>query len=1345
MEFLVAIGTGIVGKIAEYTVAPVARQVGYLIHYNRNLKKLQSQLSDLDATRESVERKIDQEERRGRKVEAFVTNWLKDVNKITGEAKDILKDERHVKCLHGFCPNLKLRHQLSRKSTKLVQDVAELHEKKDFSSFAYEVNPKEVCSIPTKDIEVFDSRISVVKEIMDELRNSKICMIGVYGIGGVGKTTLVKQVYRQVTEHEKLFDDVVLVLDVKKNPSIERLQKEIAEKLGMDHRENETEAGRARYLCDRIKGKKMLLILDDVWERIDLESVGLPPLSTLKILLTSRSGRVLSSDMGTQKEFPLDVLDEKETWTLFEKMSGEIVKNVAIQSIATKVAKRCGGLPVLVVTVARALKNGTIHEWKDALRRLKKFDGQGLTEKAYSAIEWNYSKLDNEELKSLFILCGVVVGASNTLFISDLWKYSMGLGLLKDVDTVGEAWDALCSMIEQLKYSCLLLESDDNTLVRMHDLVKDVAKRIASREQHVLSLSPGSELKEWPNKDFCSKCTMISLDQCDIPEFPEVLQCQELTLFLLDNVVQEIPCNLFRKMKKLRVLDLTRFSIPLLPSSLQFLESLQTLCLDQCTLGDVTLLGQLQNLEILSFLYSKFKELPKEIGLLTRLRLLDLTGCSQLEVISPNVLSSLKRLEHLRMRNSFNGWEAGGVIDTEGSNANLEELKNLPHLTELQLHIPNANILPPDLFTGCKLVRFQICIGSVWKWDDVDEAINALKLQFTASNQFDQGLEMLLKRTEDLYLEGMEGVYSSIVYQLGAEGSHNLKHLHVQNNVEFTKFLSIINGKVMYPNLTWLAVNDLNGLKFLLSSSMARSLAQLKRLQVSGCQTMEEIVSLDESDEEIVDNLFCHVQDLELKDLPNLTKFCSRNYTELSNPSIGKLQLVDCNKTNTTCEEIEEIDSTRSLDIVIQHFLFDNKVEFPNLKKLSIDDLAKLTTIWNNQLSLEISKNLETIEIVSCDSLKSIFPVSVARNLRQLTRLIVRNCGVEEIIAREEGQQTTPKFVFPKVTKVIFGNMSQLKNFYPGMHVSIWPSLNELRVVQCAKVKVFAEEISNFQGHNESERLSVLIPQSLFLIEKDSFPKLECLSVNAMEFSNGPFPAAAQLFSKLKLLDVCCPESISAVFLEKLLDPEGNSAVGIGTQQLPHLKELWLVRMEKLMHLGQDDEEDNSQSAPRIPNFPNLQILFVNCCHSLRNLRSSAISFNNLTSLEVSVCYGLKYLMTYSMAKSLMQLTKLEVEGCLRLVEIVGGNEDDDSRNEITFRRLKHLKLLGLPRLQGFCSGNCIAKFPSLETSSMSNRLKLKIFTAHDQTLTNEEEDTDVDASEKWLTADDKRNLASTD
>jgi hypothetical protein len=209
------------------------------------------------------------------------------------------------------------------------------------------------------------------------------------------------------------------------------------------------------------------------------------------------------------------------------------------------------------------------------------------------------------------------------------------------------------------------------------------------------------------------------------------------------------------------------------------------------------------------------------------------------------------------------------------------------------------------------------------------------------------------------------------------------------------------------------------------------------------------------------------------------------------------------------------------------------------------------------------------------------------------------------------------------------------------------------------------------------------------------------------------------LFSKLKLLDVAGSMSKSVVFLG---GNNQSSAVGMGAQ-LPNLRELRLVRMDKLMHLG--EEEDNSQSAR--PNCPNLEILHLNACHSLRNLRSSAVPFKNLTSLHLSVCKGLKYLITYSVAKSLIHLTKLEVEECKRLEVIVGNKEDDDDsgNHEITFRRLKHLKLSLLPRLRGFCSrGNCSVKRKIFQTIIGDEMLQ----------TTNEEEDTDVDLCGKFLT-----------
>jgi hypothetical protein len=172
-------------------------------------------------------------------------------------------------------------------------------------------------------------------------------------------------------------------------------------------------------------------------------------------------------------------------------------------------------------------------------------------------------------------------------------------------------------------------------------------------------------------------------------------------------------------------------------------------------------------------------------------------------------------------------------------------------------------------------------------------------------------------------------------------------------------------------------------------------------------------------------------------------------------------------------------------------------------------------------------------------------------------------------------------------------------------------------------------------------------------------------------------------------------------FTEIFVNEENSSGEihAVGTQ-LPHLKFLRLSELPMLMHLG----KENSQ-----PVIPNLKILVVNNCVRLQNLRSSAVSLQNLTTLKVIGCYGLEYLTTYSIAQSLMQLTHMEVKNCARLMEIVARNEEE-AGYEIAFIRLQHLELSGLPSLKGFCSENCIVKVPSLNTLAVIDCLiELKI------------------------------------
>ncbi|KAL6227525.1 hypothetical protein ACLB2K_001482 [Fragaria x ananassa] len=301
MDILITVA----GKIAEYAVVPIIRQGGYIIHCKSNLHMLQTRLDELKATRGRMQNDIVAVERRGETIQPDVVLWMTERDKIIGKVEELLEDDQaKMECLHGFCPNLRTRHQLSRKSTKLLEVVVEMNGRV-FPSIACGGRAEEVFLVSAKDYGEFDSRISTVNGIIDELKNLDTNKIGVYGIGGVGNTTLAEEVVRQVIK-DGLFEDVVMVRDVKENPDIGRLQKSVAEK--------------ARQICGRIKNKKTLVVLDDIWSFFDLKDVGLPDVATCKILMTSRS-REVSNKMGVQKEFQLAILGEKESWSLFESWS----------------------------------------------------------------------------------------------------------------------------------------------------------------------------------------------------------------------------------------------------------------------------------------------------------------------------------------------------------------------------------------------------------------------------------------------------------------------------------------------------------------------------------------------------------------------------------------------------------------------------------------------------------------------------------------------------------------------------------------------------------------------------------------------------------------------------------------------------------------------------------------------------------------------------------------------------------------------------------------------------------------------------------------------------------------
>ena len=93
MNFLDTIGE----RILDCVLAALGRQLGYLIHYKRNVHNLNSQVKELGEARDSVQRDVDTAIRNLMKIKADVQRRLTESDDIVAVAGIILEDDRPEK------------------------------------------------------------------------------------------------------------------------------------------------------------------------------------------------------------------------------------------------------------------------------------------------------------------------------------------------------------------------------------------------------------------------------------------------------------------------------------------------------------------------------------------------------------------------------------------------------------------------------------------------------------------------------------------------------------------------------------------------------------------------------------------------------------------------------------------------------------------------------------------------------------------------------------------------------------------------------------------------------------------------------------------------------------------------------------------------------------------------------------------------------------------------------------------------------------------------------------------------------------------------------------------------
>ncbi|TYI32241.1 hypothetical protein ES332_A04G045700v1 [Gossypium tomentosum] len=596
-----------------------------------------------------------------------VENWLKDAKEIIAEAQDV---ENKVKNGRYLCRawNGKLVDEKTREMKEFLDKAP------NASKTLAMDGPSGGLPLPTSELV---GEEAARKEIWACLMLEEVKKIGVWGMGSVGKTTIMKHIHNDLLKEQR-FERVIWVT-ISMEFNVLKVQHDIASalKLKKDWPKEGDKLRRAAILSEMLKrAGKHVLILDDVWDEVSLEEVGIPEPSGsngCKLVLTTRSERVCKY-MGCTV-IKVKPLSEQQALTLFlSKVGPNIVQNQTLMPILRLVVKECAGLPLTIVVIAGTLKGEEDPLiWKHALRELKERIEklEGVEAKVIERLKFSFDHLKDEKVKYCF-LHYALYPEDYEIKKDELIECWIEEGFIDDMGTRQEMKDKGHVILKKLEDNCLL-ENGSSGFVKMHDVVRDMALSITRMNPRYM-IQAGLQLEELPEKEQWSldiekvslMCNVISEISTDVlPTKRQLLT----TLLLQNNPIKKISVSFLTNMPCLSVLNLSATKIESLPNSISELKNLTTLLLWGCyELRDLPCLSMLQQLKKLDLRWTKIEEVPEGMDMLIKLRYIDLQ-VRTLKEIPAGTLPKLVHLQHL----SFD-------VNNEKTSLKAEEMEPLKKL-----------------------------------------------------------------------------------------------------------------------------------------------------------------------------------------------------------------------------------------------------------------------------------------------------------------------------------------------------------------------------------------------------------------------------------------------------------------------------------------------------------------------------------------------------------------------------------------------------------------------------------------------------------------------------------------
>ncbi|KAH7667071.1 P-loop containing nucleoside triphosphate hydrolase protein [Dioscorea alata] len=564
---------------------PVVREdMSYAFCTKEKLDRLESTMKDLVAKKHDIERELNLPQNRGKQPTNQLQRWVDKVGEKDEKVIQLL-DEYSKSCVLCSCLKYVSRYRISRSAINLLEEITQLKGEQLEISFIEQQPPKLV----PESYDSLGKRISSSLDLaLSYLADETIRVVGIWGMGGVGKSTLLKKINQSLLDNANMGFDHVLFIVASQNIQLEKVREEIAKKLQL------ASSASKEDIFNVLKSNNFVVLLDNIWEEADLIDLGIPhPYSNNnstkqykhKVIFTTRSEDVCAR-MGASKRIKMKCLEPDEAWYLFKNN----VKLDAIESdekfkkIARQVMNRCGRLPLALKVIGKAMSNKkTIEEWKFILSLLKNSGTpivQGVQESLLPILKFSYDNLPNNmNIKECFLCASMLPGA----FKNELLECWMGFGHIGDFVNLQQAYAQAESIFKILEELCLL-HFFDRGRVRFHNVIYEMAIWIASdcgrnRNKWILKSYDGFAV-EVPIHDaehwrFANRVIIGNIKLLPILSH----QCSDLLCLIIQNSFQleKIPKGFFRQLTNLAYLDLSGTRIKKLPKDIKHLVNLQHL------------------------------------------------------------------------------------------------------------------------------------------------------------------------------------------------------------------------------------------------------------------------------------------------------------------------------------------------------------------------------------------------------------------------------------------------------------------------------------------------------------------------------------------------------------------------------------------------------------------------------------------------------------------------------------------------------------------------------------------------------------------------------------------------